>query len=214
MRKLKLVVLTGALLVMSGNALADWYVDAGLKLWYAEPRALDRALMYGPSAVLSRGDQYWVRGFLLYGEYDFVRSNFPRVVQDFSIYDAELAAGINWNIFHFGAGVRSSSVIIKEDRADGPRVRRPSGTGPAFILGASQSFADYPWGFDGSPWGWFAGLSWMFADLEDDDGEHLNFELGITHISHGFYKSVGYRFQDTFDHDRIEGVVATLLYEF
>jgi len=123
-------------------------------------------------------------------------------------------AGMNWDIFKFGAGARGMSVLIKEDVADGQRVRRPNAFGPALSVGAVQSFAEWPWGFAGSPWGWYADATWMFYDLEDDDGEHVNFSAGITHVSHGIYKSIGYRFKETFDHERMEGFTAKLLFEF
>lgn len=193
---------------------ADVAIDGGLKLWYAEPKVTDHALMYGPAVRAQFGDAYWVRGFYLYGEYDFIRSSEPRRVQDFGMHDAELLGGMNAGLFSVGAGVRSMSVLIEEDTADGSRVRRPNALGPVVALGASQSLADWPWGFEGSPWGWYAGASWMFYDLEDDDGEHLNLEAGITHVSQGIHKSIGYRFKETFDHERMEGFTAKLTFAF
>ncbi len=215
MRSSTILLAILSVVTLLSRAQADtWYLDAGVKVWYAEPRPTDRALMLGPSIVLNRADTYWVRGFFLFGEYDFVRSNQPRVVQDFSIRDAELLAGKNWNIFHAGLGFRSSTVVMTERLPDGPRVRTPNALGPAFVVGISQSLTEYPWGFEDSPWGWYAGASWMFYDFEDDDGEHINFELGITHVSHNLYKSLGYRYKNTFDHARMEGFMATLMFEF
>lgn len=206
-------VISTFVLLQSTPAMS-WYVDAGVKVWYAEPQPADRALMLGPSAVISWDDTYWVRGFFLFGEYDFVRSNEPRVVQDFSVHDAEIVGGFNWNIFHVGLGLRASTVVTEEERPDGPRVSTPSAFGPALVAGISQSLTEYPWGFEDSPWGWYAGASWMFFDAQDDDGEHLNFELGITHVSNNLYKSLGYRYKETFEHERMEGFMATLMFEF
>lgn len=202
------------LLGWAGVARSEVYIDAGAKLWYAEPKGTDSALMYGPSAILSVGDLYWVRAFYLYGEYDYIQSHEPRVVQDFGIHDAEIVGGVNCNIFHVGLGARWTSIPIREKVGDRSRARRPNAMGPALVAGASQSFSEYPWGFQGTPWGWYAGASWMFYDVEDDDGEHLNIEAGISHMSHGFYKSIGFRFKDTFDHERMEGFVVSLLFEF
>jgi hypothetical protein len=190
------------------------YFDGGVKAWYAEPKVTDRALMYGPSAAISVGDQYWVRGYYLYGQYDYVRSVAPRRVQGFGIHDAELVAGMNWDVFHFGFGLRSMTVLIEEDGDPAPIVRRPNALGPVLAAGASQSFAEWPWGFEGSPWGWFGGVTWMFSDLESNDGEHLNLEAGITHVSQGLYKRLGYRYKETFDHEPMEGFIATLMFAF
>lgn len=209
-----LLVLISTLTGLHRAQAEAWYLDAGVKVWYAEPHPTDRALMLGPSIAASLADTYWVRGFFLFGEYDFVRSNQPRVVQDFSVRDAEWVGGINWDIFHVGFGLRSSTIITQERLADGPRVRTPNALGPALVAGISQSLTENPWGFEDSPWGWYAGASWMFYDFEDDNGEHINFELGITHVSNNLYKSLGYRYKHTFDHDRMEGFMATLMFEF
>ena len=214
MRNMMFGLLAVGLLGTAIHARAEVVVDAGVKLWYAEPKVADRAMMYGPSARMQIGEASWVRASYLYGEYDFIRSREPRRVQDFGLHDAELMAGMNWDIFNFGVGARWMSVLIEEDVADGQRVRRPNAFGPAVGVGAAQSFAEWPWGFEGSPWGWFAGATWMFYDLEDDDGEHVNLEAGITHVSHGIYKSIGYRFKETFDHERMEGFTAKLMFEF
>lgn len=197
------------------SARAEVLFDAGLKLWYAEPKVTERAMMFGPSATASFDEYIWLRAFFLYGNYDYIQSGEPRRVQSFSVHDAELSGGIHWDIFHVGAGLRSMSVVIEETGDTGPRrVRSPGAWGPAVVLGASQSFAEWPWGFTGSPWGWYAGMSWMFLDLENDDGEHINFEAGITHVSGLLYKSIGYRFKETFDHERMEGFTATLMLSF
>lgn len=195
-------------------ARADTTFDAGVKLWYAEPKVTDRAMMYGPAARLVLDSRFWVSGNYLYGEYDYVRSSAPRIVQDFGLHDAELMAGVNWDIFDFGFGARWMAVLMEEPTVAGTRVRRPNAFGPVFSVGASQSFADWPWGFEGSPWGWFADASWMFYDAEDDDGEHLNVEVGVTHESYGVHKRIGYRFKETFDHEQMEGFTASLLFEF
>ncbi len=214
MRNTGLVLLTAGLLSSTMVARADVIVDAGLTLWYAEPKVSDRAMMYGPSVRLDIDETWWIRGYYLYGEYDFVRSREPRRVQDFGLHDAELLAGMNWDIFRFGAGARWMAVLIEDRSGAERRVRTSNAVGPVLVVGAEQSFAEWPWGFEGSPWGWYAGVSWMFYDMEDDDGEHLSIEAGITHVSHGIYKSIGYRFRETFDHERMEGFTATLLFEF
>lgn len=200
--------------LVGATARGELFLDAGVKLWYAEPKVTDRAVMFGPSAVLSLDDTFWLRGFFLFGNYSYIQQREPRRVQDFTIYDSEIAAGMNWDIFHFGLGLRAMSVVIERSGRDGRRVDRPDAMGPALILGASQSFSEWPWGFTGSPWGWYAGASWMFHDFEDDDGEHINFEAGITHVSHNLYKSIGYRFKYTSAHERMEGFTATLMFAF
>ncbi len=218
MQRIKAVFISMALLAYAGQAMADMYFDAGVKLWYAEPKVTGRALMYGPSAVLSVDDLYWARGFYLYGDYDYVRDRATREVQDFSSYDAELSGGINLGIFHVGGGIRWASVVIEteadEEAEEARRIRTPQSYGPVIIAGLSQSFAEPPWGFTGSAWGWYAGTSWMFYDVKNDKGEHINFEAGITHMSAGIYKSLGYRFKHTFDHERMEGFMATIMFEF
>ena len=214
MRRWMLAGLVLGLLSVAGAARAEPVFDAGVKLWYAEPKVTDRALMVGPAAQVEVDGTWWVRGFYLYGEYDFVRSREPRRVQDFGLHDAELMAGMNWEFFQIGAGARWMAIVEDVPSGDGERARRPNAFGPAISLGAAQSFAEWPWGFEGSPWGWYAGMSWMFYDFENDDGEHINFYAGITHVSHGIYKSLGYRFKETFDHERMEGFTAQLMFEF
>ncbi len=214
MRKMMFLLVTIGLLAAATTVRAEAEWDGGLKLWYAEPKVADRALMYGAAGRVELDDHFWVRGFYLYGDYDFVRSSEPRRVQDFGLHDAELIAGMHHDIFHFGFGARWMAVLIEEDLGDQSRVRRPNAFGPALVAGATQSFAEWPWGFEGSPWGWYAEATWMFYDVESDDGDHINFAAGVTHVSHGIHKSLGYRFKETFDHERMEGFTAKLLFAF
>ncbi|GEM_PF-2170744 len=208
-----LLTLTATLL--GGQAVrAEWFFDGGIKLWYAEPKLADRAMMFGPSAVVSIHEQYWLRAFYLYGNYDYVREPETRAVDSFGLHDAELVGGLNWHIFHVGAGLRWSTVLLEEDTANGRLIRNRTAGGPVLAAGIAQSLAEWPWGFTGSPWGWYVGGSVMFYDFEDDDGEHLNLEAGVTHMSHGLYKSIGYRYQNTFDHGHTEGFTATFMLEF
>ncbi len=212
----KYIALVGAGIVLASglSAKAELAVDAGLKLWYAEPKVTDRAMMFGPAAMASLDDLFWMRAFYLYGSYGYIQSREPRSVQSLSIHDAELSGGINWDIFHFGGGLRSMSVVTEQTGGNENRVRTPNAWGPTAVAGASQSFSEWPWGFTGSPWGWYAGVSWMLYDMEDNDGEHVNFEAGITHVGNLFYTSIGYRFKETFDHERMEGFTAVLMVAF
>ena len=200
-------------MIAAASAQAGVAFEAGLKGWYAEPKVADRVLMVGPEIDVRIGDIYWVRGFYIYGEFDYIQQREPRMVQDFSLYDAEILAGFNWDIFKFGVGLRGMSVLIEQD-SDPRRVTKPDAFGPTLAIGAEQSFAEWPWGFEGSPWGWYADTSWMFADFEDDKGEHINFEAGFTYQTVNWRSSLGYRFKHTFDHDRMEGFVASVRLRF
>ena len=208
------VVLIGWICATGAVRAAEVYFDGGIKLWYAEPKLADRAMMYGPSGVISIDETYWLRAYYLYGQFDYIQRREPRRVGDFGVYDAELAGGINWNIFHFGVGLHWATVLFEETGPDTRTIRNKGGFGPVLVAGVAQSLTEWPWGFAGSPWGWYSGATWMFHDFEDHNGEYINFEVGVTHMSHGLYKSIGYRFKETFEHERMEGFTATLLFEF
>ncbi len=213
MKRILFIVCCAAMLTGAHRVQADLYFDGGLKLWYAEPKLAERAMMFGPSAVLSVQEDFWLRAFYLYGQYDYVQRPDTRQVGSVGVYDAELVGGLNWDIFHFGVGLRWATVLREERVEDGRLIRNRASGGPVLAAGVAQSLAEWPWGFTGSPWGWYAGLSWMFYDI-DDDGEHINVDVGITHVSHGLYKSIGYRYKNVFDHERMEGFTITFMLEF
>lgn len=204
------------LLIATGAARAvEPMFTAGVKLWYAEPKVADRALMYGVAGEMDILDNFWLSGHYLRGEFDFIRRIEPRSVKRISGQDLEVLAGWSVRIFDLGLGFRLTTVLMEDDPVnDLVRIRNPDAYGPVASLGASQSFQDWPWGFTGSPWGWYAGVSLMPADFSDHDGEHVVLMAGFSHYSHNLLKTIGYRYQNFFDHEQVEGFAAALRFEF
>ncbi len=208
-------VALGLLLSVSVSNASGSAPRAGIKLWYAEPKVVDRAMMYGAAGRMHFMDDYWVSAHYMRGDFDFIERVRPRSVKRVAQQDAEIVAGRNFNIFNAGIGFRLSTVLREGDPVgDLDRVMDDESYGPMVSLGAVQSFEDWPWGFRGSPWGWYAGVSAMVNDFSDHDGEHLTVMAGLSHYSHNMHKTIGYRFQNFFDHEQVEGFTAGLLFEF
>jgi len=213
MKRYVVTLLSAGMITTSVFAQADSAFDAGVKLWYAEPKEADLALMYGVG-FNGQMDGFWVSGFYVRGENDFIRVNEPRVTQDFSHADGELAGGLEWDIFRYGLGFRAASVLERRVTEDGARLDRKTAYGPMLTLTATQKFAEWPWGFTGSPWGWYAETSYMFLDVADKDGEHLNVEAGVSFETGGLNMRVGYRYKSYFDFSDMVGFTGSLTFDF
>jgi len=214
MMKNKIAYLLSAVLLSSAtNVYAQSTFDAGVKMWYAEPKVADLSLMYGV-AVNGEMDGLWLSGFYVRGENEFIRVNEPRNTQSFSHMDGEAAGGLTWDIFRFGLGFRGASVLERRVTDGGARLDRKTAYGPMFTAGALQSFSEWPWGFEGSPWGWYADSSLMFYDFSDHDGEHLNVEVGVSLATGGINMRLGYRYKYYLDFKDIVGFTGSLTFDF
>lgn len=216
MRRIAVSLLVAGLLMTAVPAYTqDVEFDAGVKLWYAEPDVNDRAFMFGPAGSIRFMDTFWITAHYLWGEFEFIESRDPRRVESFDVEDAEIVGGADWDIFRFGAGFRWSTLVISDRSGpDASVLSHPDAYGPMILIGAYQSFAEWPWGFTGSPWGWYADGSWMFHDMGDRDGEHVTIEAGLRHSTYGIRSQLGYRYSYYIDHDKLEGFVASLALEF
>ncbi len=212
---LSAVGLASLLMPLAAQAVEPVF-SGGAKLWYAEPKLTDRAFMYGVTGMGEWGDDFWVSAHYLRGEFDFVERVRPQRVKRVALQEGEVLAGRSVDIFRVGLGVRWLSVPKEEDNPESERkrLRRPEAYGPVLHGVASQSFEEWPWGFTGTGWGWYAGGSVMAYDFSDHDGEHFVVMAGLSHYAHHLHKTIGYRFLKYFDHDQMEGFTAALRFEF
>ncbi len=188
------------LMVMSASAGMQvgakvWMVDTEYQHPGFEKQEAD-GLAVGPTVSFDLGESFWLSAMWLVGEEDWGEGG-EGTTQD---AEAVLALALDW--FDIGVGFRYSE---DEDLTDGAKFRK---YGPMAYLGAGNSFGD-------SPLGWYAGASWMFADLNDDWdwGEHYNVEAGLSFYLDPLSATVGYRVKDHYDSDNdltYKGVTASL----
>lgn len=179
---------------------------------------LDNVALVGPKFELTFPESpFWVSGMLLYGstegdiEGPVVDSWGSQVGSvdgsfDFTLTDAELLAGYSYNVIDVGIGVRhttweAAKLNYNMVFVDGSWIAEtlPDSEltifGPVVYLGAGSQFGD-------SPMGWYAGGSFMFIDLGDEeDGEHFNIEAGIFFSKGHISATGGYRMKKFLNYD-------------
>ncbi len=188
------------LMVMSASA----GMQIGAKAWnsmgtYQHATMGERdtdSVVLGPTLLLDLGDSFLLSAMWLFGEEDWGAG------EEYDSQEAEavLVWALDW--LDIGVGVRYTD---EEDVANDDKLRR---LGPMVYVGTGASFGD-------SPLGWYAGASWMFADVQDDwdAGEHYNAEAGLSLYLDPFSATVGYRIRDHYDADNdltYDGVTASL----
>jgi len=188
------------LMVMTASA----GMQVGAKVWQVDttyqhpgdPEQESDGLAIGPTVSFDLGDDFWVSAMWLVGEEDWGPGG-EGTTQD---AEAVLALALDW--IDLGIGFRYSE---DEDLVDGSKYRK---YGPMAYVGAGSAFGD-------SALGWYAGASWMFADLNDDWdwGEHYNAEAGLSLYLDPLSATVGYRVKDHYDSSNdltYKGITASL----
>jgi len=180
---MKQAVLAALVLVAAGmTGLAQEEHDKyslGLKVWSVSPEIGDETLMYGPTFSMDLPDDQWLSTMVTFGIFEYRWASETEV-------DAELVYGKSFPLVDVGVGLRYFSFTF--DFGSGDR-DQSSNYGLMLYLGAGQPFGD-------SPFGWYAGVSWVPIAWGDEEGEHINYELGLSAFWEGWNATLGYRARD------------------
>lgn len=222
------VLVVCVMLVCSQAFGADLHGSAGLKIWYQDfsyrwhgysfaDRSGGDGVLWGPHFSLDIKENVWVSGHYLTGDLEY-NSNDVSAGNS----DAELFAGYSWPFVDVGFGLRRWTRDVPLGFVT-MSTEEVTSLGPTLFVGSGGTFGPIPFG-------WYVGLTWMFADFEDADadhysaqnaeggtGEHLNYEAGVFVSWEKFSCSFGFRgltFYDTPTDWRSRGASLSGSYRF
>ncbi len=188
------------ILAMGGTPMAEaGDFTLGLKAWNASlsGRQIDGDSGLFPGVYFSWdvNDRLWISAGYVEGEVDFTirDSTFGGFVEE---VDSDLIVGWSFAKLDIGVGFRFAEFTVSTLVFDVPDISAATSTGPMVYLGGGDLFGQT------SPWGYYWGLAYMFADLDDDGEEdskqkHLNGEAGLRWTSkRNFSILLGYRYKE------------------